>query len=75
VLTSIALVAGGFGLCITTESCANLRLPGVAYRPLACRWLRDVELSCLWRRGDASPVLAAFLDVVREFAQDRLRSS
>ncbi len=36
------------------------------------RWpqLRDLELSCLYRRGDASPVLAAFLDVVHDFARD-----
>jgi LysR family transcriptional regulator, benzoate and cis,cis-muconate-responsive activator of ben and cat genes len=75
VVTSIALVASGFGLCVTTESSTNLRLPGVVYRPLNCRWLKDVELSCLWRRGDASPVLASFLTVVREYAQDRLKSS
>ena len=75
VLTSIALVASGFGLCVTTESTTNLRLPGVAYRPLSCRWLKDVELSCLWRRGDASPVLAAFLDVVREYARDRTKAA
>lgn len=65
VLTAIALVAGGFGLCVTTASSESLRLPGVVYRPLDCAGLRDIELSCIHRRGDPSPVLAAFLAVVR----------
>lgn len=69
VLTAVALVASGFGLAITTQSATSLRLPGVAFRPLSSRHLRDVELSCLFRRGDGSPVLAAFLDVVHEFAR------
>jgi DNA-binding transcriptional LysR family regulator len=70
VLTAIALVASGFGLAITTQSATSLRLPGVAFRPLASRHLRNVELSCLYRCGDASPVLAAFLEVVHEFARN-----
>ncbi|MBH2043077.1 MAG: LysR family transcriptional regulator [Comamonadaceae bacterium] len=69
VLTCVALVAGGLGACITTQSATSLRLPGVVYRPLRSRHLRDIELSCLYRTDDASPVLAAFLDVVREFAK------
>ena len=69
VLTGIALVVGGFGLCVTTESSTNLRLPGVAYRPLACDRLRDIELACLYRRDDPSPVLAAFVAIVRGFAK------
>ena len=68
VLTCVALVAGGFGACITTRSATSVRLPGVEYRPLHSRHLRDIELSCLYRSDDASPVLAAFLDVVRTFA-------
>jgi hypothetical protein len=69
VLTCVALVAGGFGACITTQSATSLRLPGVVYRPLHSHHLRDIELSCLYRTDDASPVLAAFLDVVRAFAE------
>jgi len=66
VLTCIALVSAGFGLCITVEPAANLRLPNVVYRPLQCRWLQTVGLSCLYRSDDRSPVLHAFLDVVRQ---------
>lgn len=73
VLTAIALVAGGFGLAVTTQSATSLRLPCVVFRPLDSRTLRDVELSCLYRKGDTAPVLQAFLDVVRAFARDRKR--
>jgi DNA-binding transcriptional LysR family regulator len=68
VLTCVALVSSGFGLCITTESAASLRLPGIVYRPLNSRLLRDIELSCLYRRDERSPVLSAFLEVVHAFA-------
>lgn len=68
VLTCVALVASGFGCCITTRSAMSLRLPGVVYRPLRSRHLQDIELCCLHRSDDHSPVLAAFLDVVRAFS-------
>lgn len=64
VLTAIALVSSGFGLCVTTASAASLQLPGVEYRPLNSRTLREIELSCLYRRDDRSPILSAFLDVI-----------
>ena len=68
VLTCVALVASGFGCCITTNSAMSLRLPGVAYRPLRSRRLRDIALCCLYRTDDRSPVLKAFLGVVQDFA-------
>lgn len=71
VMTSIALVAGGFGISVATESTASLQLPGVVYRPLNSRYLKDIELACIHRRDDPSPVLATFLEVVRTFAQER----
>ncbi|OYW20988.1 MAG: LysR family transcriptional regulator [Burkholderiales bacterium 12-64-5] len=70
VLTCVALVAGGFGLCIATESTASLQLPGVVYRPLNCRYLKDIELACIHRRDDPSPILATFIDVVRAFSKE-----
>ncbi|MDD3785632.1 MAG: LysR substrate-binding domain-containing protein [Hydrogenophaga sp.] len=72
-VTALALVSVGFGAAITTQSASNLRLPGVVFRPLHSRRLRDLELSCLYRSGDTSPVLRAFLDVVHEFARDHQR--
>ncbi|WP_404301313.1 LysR substrate-binding domain-containing protein [Alicycliphilus denitrificans] len=68
VVTAVALVSAGFGAAITTQSASNLRLPGVVFRPLHSSRLKDLELSCLYRKGDASPALGAFLEVVRAFA-------
>lgn len=70
VLTGVALVAGGFGLCITTASASRLRPGGVTYRPLDCAALPHLELACIYRNDDSSPILAAFLDAVRDCAQD-----
>jgi DNA-binding transcriptional LysR family regulator len=75
VVTAVALVSAGFGLVITTQSATNLRLPGVVFRPLHSAVLNKLELSCLYRSGDRSPVLKAFLDVVHEFARDDRRQS
>jgi LysR family transcriptional regulator, benzoate and cis,cis-muconate-responsive activator of ben and cat genes len=72
VVTAIALVSGRFGACITTESAANLRLPGVVYRPLRSRLLKEIELNCLYRRGDNSPILLAFLEHVRGYRPRRV---
>lgn len=69
VLTAVALVASGFGLAVTTRSATNLRLPGVVFRPLSSQYLRDLELNCLYRRADPSPVLAEFLKVVHDYAR------
>lgn len=71
VVTSIALVASRFGICVTTESAANLRLPGVVYRPLKSRLLRSIELNCMYRRDDPSPILAAFLALIRRSRNQR----
>lgn len=70
VLTAVALVSAGFGVAVTTQSATNLRLPGVEFRPLHSTRLKELELNCLYRRGDGSPVLRAFLEVVHEFARD-----
>jgi len=67
VVTAVALVSAGFGAAVTTQSAASLRLPGVEFRPLRSARLKELELSCLYRSGDASPTLRAFLDVVHEF--------
>ena len=70
ILTSIALVSSGFGLCITTVSAASLQLPHVEYRPLKSQSLHDIDLSCLYRRDDKSPILRQFLAVVSRFDED-----
>ncbi|HBT31722.1 MAG TPA: LysR family transcriptional regulator [Pusillimonas sp.] len=70
IVTCIAMVASGFGVCITTQSAQTLNLPNVVYRPLRSETLKDIELSCMYRRDDTSPILHAFLKLVRQFNYD-----
>jgi DNA-binding transcriptional LysR family regulator len=63
----VALVASGFGLCIVPESAINLKLPGVIYRPLKRQPPAQVDLSCIYRRGDQSTILRSFLEIARTF--------
>ncbi len=67
VVTSIALVSSGFGICVAPQAASNLKLPGVVYRPIKADPVPAIELACLYRREDESPILAAFLDVARKF--------
>ena len=66
-VNGVALVATGFGLCIVPESATNLKLPGVVYRPLKRNPPPQVDLSCIYRGDDESPILASFLDIARTF--------
>jgi hypothetical protein len=60
-------------LCVTPEAASSLRLPGVVYLPLQADPAPTVDLVCLYRRDDASPILAAFLDTVRKFQPQVIR--
>ncbi|MBI3153935.1 MAG: LysR family transcriptional regulator [Burkholderiales bacterium] len=66
VVTSIALVSCGFGICVVPECATRLRLPHVVYRPLKGSE-QLIELGCAYRPDDRSPILRSFLDVVRQF--------
>lgn len=65
VVTAIALVASGFGICVVPEAASSLRLPGVVYRSIKKDPPPSIELACLYRRDDTSPILNSFLDIVR----------
>lgn len=68
VLTAIAPVTSGFGICVTPAVANTLKLPGVAYRPIKATQPPTIDLTCLYRRDDESPILGAFLEVVRKFS-------
>lgn len=65
-VTGVALVASGFGVCVVPESATTLNFPGVVYIPFedapedAC-----VDLSCIYRADDQSPILNTFLRSIR----------
>ncbi len=73
-VTGVALVASGFGVSLVPESVTSLKIPGVVYRPLKNPPAQaTVDLSCLYRSDDESPILAAFLDTVNEFREEHDR--
>lgn len=67
VVTAVSLVSSGFGISLVPESGANLKLPGVVYRPLKKDPTPSVDLSCIYRKGDTSPLLHAFLEIIRSY--------
>lgn len=68
-ITAIALVSGGFGMSVVSESAINLQLPGVVYRPFHDGTGTTVDLSCIYRKDDQSTILHAFLGVIRGFSE------
>lgn len=67
VVTAVALVSSGFGLSLVPESAANLKLPGVVYRPLKKTPMPSIDLSCVYRKDDQSAILKAFLEIIRSY--------
>lgn len=65
VVTAVALVSSGLGVCFIVEPARNLQLPGVAYVPLDPREEVHFDLSVIWRQDDHTPLVEAFLEVAR----------
>src|SRR5699024_6031717 len=64
--TLIALVAAGLGLCVLPASSALPLSTATAIRPLDPAV--TIGLATGWRADDASPLVAAFIDLVRDAA-------
>lgn len=62
--TIVGLVSAGMGIALVPQSVSNLKRPGVEYKTLPDTGVL-VETGLAWRRDNASPVLHAFLDLVR----------
>jgi DNA-binding transcriptional LysR family regulator len=62
--TIVSLVSAGMGVALVPESLRHLRRTGVVYRPLLGAG-PSVETGLVWRSAEVSPVLAAFIDIVR----------
>ncbi len=69
--TGMALVASGFGSCLVPESMNAVTMPGVGFMQIDLDPPVTVDLSCIWREGDSSPVLRNFLDVARAWTKGR----
>jgi DNA-binding transcriptional LysR family regulator len=63
--TIVGLVSAGMGIALVPQSVSNLQRPGVEYRALAGK-PPVVETGLAWRRDNHSPVLRAFLELLRK---------
>jgi DNA-binding transcriptional LysR family regulator len=66
--TIVSLVAAGLGVALVPASCQNFRRVGVVYKAIRDEGAK-ATMAVAWRRDDKSPVLDAFLNVVREVAR------
>lgn len=65
-VTGVALVASGFGVSLVPKSTTALSLPGVVFRKIdGAPKSAHVDLSCIYRSDNASPILENFLAIVR----------
>ncbi len=72
-VTAVALVGSGFGVCIVPESATVLSLPGVVYKPfVGAPDEAFVDLSCIFRKDDESPLLQAFLNTVKQYRDSQM---
>lgn len=64
----IGLVAAGVGVALVSACLSGLRTDEVTYRPLIEPAV-SVEYAAAWKQGKPSPIVQAFLNVVREVTQ------
>jgi len=63
--TIVGLVSAGMGIALVPQSVSNLKRPGVEYKLLLER-APTTEIGLAWRRDNHSPVLLAFLELLRK---------
>lgn len=68
----VALVAAGYGICLVPASVTTLKIPSVIYLPI--KEPASVDLSCIYRLDDQSPILSAFLQVANTLGDVNLPS-
>lgn len=70
VVHAVALVATGFGATLVPLSATSMALPGVVYRPLQHDGPSRVDLCCIYREDDDSPILRLLLAAMRQAAAE-----
>ncbi|MCM2297441.1 LysR family transcriptional regulator [Rhodoferax sp.] len=66
-ISAVVMVSGGFGSALVPESVLNLNLPDVVFRPLAPDIASTVDLHCVYRKDEKSPLLVALLNCIHDF--------
>jgi DNA-binding transcriptional LysR family regulator len=71
VVHAVALVATGFGVTLVPHSATSMGLPGIVYRPLHHPTHSRVDLCCIYREDDDSPILQSLLTSMRLAGKDK----
>lgn len=66
-ISAVVMVSGGFGSALVPESVLNLKLPDVVFRSLAPEIQSMIDLHCIYRKDEQSPLLAALLACIHDF--------
>ena len=66
-ISAVSMVAGGFGVAIVPESLLNLQFPNVVYRRLEEAADSCVNVYCVYRNGESSPLLGPVLQCIRTY--------
>jgi DNA-binding transcriptional LysR family regulator len=66
VLGHLQLVQEGLGFALLPDSVGALLPPGVILKPLAYDPIPTVSIVLAWKSGNPSPLVRAFVDLVRE---------
>lgn len=69
-LTAIALVSAGLGICLAPPSIRALNFPDVVFRQCHGHTKVPFDVQCMFRKGDQSELLQAFLATVRTFRDE-----
>ncbi|MBA2961407.1 MULTISPECIES: LysR family transcriptional regulator [Ramlibacter] len=72
-VTATLQAATGRGVTMVPASMANVRFPGVAYRPMRSRRKACMDLHCFYLKDEESPLLQSMLRVVHAFRADARR--
>jgi DNA-binding transcriptional LysR family regulator len=72
--TVLGMIAAGLTIALVDPALQQMAARGVVFRPLAGRGL-FTETGVIYRRADASPILASFLHEVRATPRDRASSA
>ncbi len=66
VLAHLQLVQEGLGFALLPDSVGALLPPGVTLKPLAYEPMPTVSIVVAWKTGNVSPLVRAFVDLVRQ---------
>jgi LysR family hca operon transcriptional activator len=70
VLGHLRLVQEGLGFALLPDSMGALLPPGVVLKPLECDPVPTVSIAVAWKAGNTSPLVRAFVDLVRKCCGD-----